>query len=313
MKRPVSPIVSVVLPTQGRPVEFRRAVESVCQQSYENFELIVIDGSENEYPSDVITDLNPSYTTTIIQETEAKGVSAARNMAIRASEGQYIAFLDDDDEWESSKIEKQVRVLKDTTAVGVAYTGNRKVGPDGKTRATSTPSAEGDVTRRLLFGSLFGTFSTLTMEQELVDEVGLLDESLRAREDWDYYLRLSQATEFRAVPEPLVIKHTGDYEQLSDDFEAIEEGSWRLLEKHESVAKEYGAWRKMNARIRYGLGYSAAMRGDYGNARRYFAGAIRWHPQSPENYLWLGLVSGGPFTLKPAQWIKRFVVSITSD
>ena len=306
----MSPLISVTLPTRNRPTEFRRAVETVLRQTYDNLELVVVDGSEDEYVSEVLDELEPQIPTKIKHETGTQGVSAARNIGIRAAEGSYIAFLDDDDEWESSKIAKQVRVLEQSEEAGACYTGNRKLGPDGKTRAVSTPDAEGDITRQLLFGSLFGTFSALVIDRELVDEVGFLDESLRAREDWDYYLRLSRVTEFRAVTEPLVIKHTGDYEQLSDDFEAIKEGSWRLLDKHESLAKEYGEWRKMNSRLRYGLGYSSAMRGEYRSARRYFAGAIKWYPLSSKNYFWLGLVSGGPFTLKPAQWAKRTAVSM---
>src|SRR5258705_13939604 len=102
--------VSVVIPTHNRSEFLRSAIASVLGQTYQDFELIVVDDASTDSTAEVVVSFNDSRIKFIRHQTN-QGGSAARNTGIRASKCDYIAFLDDDDEWSPRKLSKQVEVL----------------------------------------------------------------------------------------------------------------------------------------------------------------------------------------------------------
>ena len=124
-------LVSVVITTKNRKDLLLRAIESVKTQTYSNIEVIVVDDASTDGTKD-ICERYDGITYIYISSDESKGGNYARNVGIKQSKGVYIAFLDDDDYWDSSKIEKQLSLISDES-IGFVYCGMRKeiVNKDG--------------------------------------------------------------------------------------------------------------------------------------------------------------------------------------
>jgi len=222
------PLVSVVLITRDRPAKLEGALDSLTEQTYPALELVVVDGSEESVESLVrrcAGDVPVTY-----RRDDGVGAGAARNVGMRAATGTYVAFLDDDDRWLPRKIERQVETF--APGVGVVYTGQFTV-RDGERVGGRTPSLSGRVTEQLLRGTPCSPTSTIMVRQTLFDETGGFDEQFPVWEDREWYVRLSQHGTFQPVPAQLVQRGFGEYDQLTDDFEAVRDVSYpRFLEKH---------------------------------------------------------------------------------
>jgi glycosyltransferase involved in cell wall biosynthesis len=115
------PLVSVVIPTYERTELLKKALESVNKQTYENLEIIIIDDSQTTKPDDFFDGLD-KYTIKYIHNEQRNGAPAARNQGISKSSGSFIAFLDDDDTWEPTKIEKQIKLFHNHPQASICIT-----------------------------------------------------------------------------------------------------------------------------------------------------------------------------------------------
>lgn len=307
-------LVTVVLPTYGRDVEFfREAVDSVHEQTYQNIELIVVD--------DATEPLEPPETRRLADvrciRGSHDGAAAARNTGTEAANGEFIAFLDDDDRWYPEKIEQQLRRFRGGDAsVGVVLTGQRYVDERGKTIGIYEPELQGDTTLRLLFAQLNCAFSTLMVRSSALDRAGRIDERFQTWEDWEWCVRLSRSCEFSVVPDPLVTRREGEYEQLTDDFENMRDRSYPLfLRKHRSLAAEYGAMveRRMVAELSLVLGAEGLDNGYYSDARVYLLKSIASYPFSVRFYLYFALALGGRFSYQPLKRLRELMHSRSHD
>ena len=222
------PLVSVVIPVRNRADLITRAVESVLGQSFEDYELIVIDdGSDDDLPSalarfdDKIRFLSQDH----------RGVSAARNNGIRESTGALIAFLDSDDEWLPEKLERQVERYDPGNSGFVCHTDEIWI-RDGKEVPQKKQHRKqgGRFFERALELCLISP-SSVIMTRRLLDRIGWFDEELEAAEDYDLWLRLTAFHEVDFIPERLVIKHGGHKGQLSHTVAAIDRFRIRAIEK----------------------------------------------------------------------------------
>ena len=112
------PLVTVIIPTYRRATLLARAIEHVRRQTYRNLEIIVVDDGSPDSTGDVVrTNAAQDSRIRYVRHERNKGLPAARNTGIRAATGEYIAFIDDDDEWRADKIERQLRAMGDCDAV----------------------------------------------------------------------------------------------------------------------------------------------------------------------------------------------------
>lgn len=304
------PRVSAVLPTYGRPEYLVEAVKSVAAQTYDPLELVVVDDCSPEPVEPLLSDvdLDGLDKFELRRHAENRGANAARNTGIGAANGEFVAFLDDDDRWRPGKISKQVSAFDaapDDT--GVVYTGTRIVDDRGQSVGVSSGSLRGDVTRELLCGASVGSFTRLMVRRDLLETVDRLDESLPAWQDRDLNLRLSRYCRYERVSEPLAVHRRGSHDQIGDDYEAKRDVSYpRFVDKHRPLAATYGpdVERRFLAAHTFALAKSAIANGHAGEARRHVLDALRHDPTYLEAYTYLPFTLGGdlyPF----AKRVKR--------
>ena len=213
--------VSIVIPACNAMDYLPETLANVLHQTLENFEVIIVndgssDGIENWFSSNV-----SDARVKLISQAN-KGLSGARNTGIQQAQGAYIAFLDADDLWEPEKLQKQVQVLDEDPAAGLVYTWVAYIDKQGKlTGRIRKNDAEGKVWSTLVQHNIVECGSVALVRRECFDRVGLFDESLRALEDLDMWLRLAQHYAFRGILEPLVY-----YRQHTDSLSR----NWPLME-----------------------------------------------------------------------------------
>jgi glycosyltransferase involved in cell wall biosynthesis len=303
-----SPLVSVVLPTYDRPDRLRRAVESVAAQTYDDVQLIVVDDHSPTPSRQALADLSlDGLAVEHVRHEENRGANAARNTGIRAADGEFLAFLDDDDEWKPEKLERQVERFRSADEdVGLVYTGT-EYRYDGY-RRTVVHTTSGEVTRDILTGASFAQFSAILVRADVVDEAGLPDERFPSWQDREWYLRLSLHCEFEPVPEALTVRHrTGD-DEISADYESKRDVSYPLfLEKHRPLAAEYGRRyeRGLVASLSESLAGAAVKNGYYADARKYYLKSLVSDPFSVSRWVNFLATVGGRYSHEPASRLAQ--------
>jgi glycosyltransferase involved in cell wall biosynthesis len=207
---PDSPIVSVIIPTYNRALLIGRAIQSVLDQSCADFELLVVDDASTDDTEQVVSGYEDSRIRYVRHEQNMGG-GAARNSGIDLACGEYVAFLDSDDEWFPGKLERQLaQATASSPDHGIFYCDNLTV--IGRALLADVGQFhEGSVKRHLLGGWCLSMTSSVLIRTELL-RTAHFDASLPGFQDYDLWLRLSDMTSFKHLPETLVYlhQHTGE-------------------------------------------------------------------------------------------------------
>src|SRR5699024_11333347 len=121
--------VSVVIPTYRRPEVLAKAIDSVLEQTFQAFDIIIVSDGYHEETDIMMKSYRDNDRIHYYTYETNKGANHARNYGIQKSTSEYIAFLDDDDFWDNTKLEKQVNVLDENPNIGLVYTGKKIVYP----------------------------------------------------------------------------------------------------------------------------------------------------------------------------------------
>lgn len=214
----IIPKVSVIIPTYNRAELLPRAVDSVLAQTFTNYEIIIVDDCSPDNTQAIISEFDDSRIRSLRHERN-QGASAARNTGIEYARGEYIAFLDDDDEWLPINLEEQVRILDSSShRVGLIYGWMDTVeDSSGRLILGSRDTMSGDVFEDAL-GLNFPPTPTLLVRSSVAREVGGFDESLTIYEDPDFFLRISQRYEVSVLPKVVAKRHVEHgKDRLSDN------------------------------------------------------------------------------------------------
>lgn len=223
------PLVSVIVPSYNRPKMLRRAIESIENQTYDNIEIIVIDDGSSidlrEYVPETTFEL------TVARHEVNKGAGAARNSGIQIANGDYIAFLDSDDEWLPDKIEKQVTLLNGADqTIGAVYCSTYWQ-YNGYVREKKMEPRTGDIYSDLLSGWIQTITSTLLIRAECFEVCGGFDPEYPSFQEYDLSTRIAKQYKFDVVNEPLVIEHVHSEEKISSNPDKRRAGLKRFLQK----------------------------------------------------------------------------------
>jgi glycosyltransferase involved in cell wall biosynthesis len=211
--------ISVVIPTYNRAACLSRALASVYGQTLVPREIIVVDDGSSDATAALVSSSFPD--TRYLYQRHA-GVSAARNRGVAAAKGEWIGFLDSDDEWLAHKLERQADALRAHPACRLIHCDETWLRDGRKLPQKSKHRKRGGWIFERCLPLCAISPSAALLRRTLFDDVGCFDESLPACEDYDLWLRITAHEPVLFVAEPLVIKHGGHADQLSRRIPALD-------------------------------------------------------------------------------------------
>ena len=269
-----TPEVSVIIPVYNQSKFIDKAIESVLKQSYQDFEIIVInDGSTDNTESMVqsFIDLRIRY----IFHEKNLGISEARNTGIRNSRGKYIALLDADDEFLPEKLDMQVNLLRNEPSnVGVVCAWSFNIDENGNyISKRCLPRKEGNIFEDLL-STNYLSVPALLIRRECFEKVGLFDSSLDGQEDWDMWIRIAKYYKFSLIKISLA-KRRIHPNRISHHLGKKVVTAKSIIKKHINELKNR---RNVHSKHYFYIGLRYCYMGKTGIGRGYFYKAISLYP-----------------------------------
>ncbi len=220
--------ISVIIPTYNRAHVLARAVQSVIDQTLSAQEIIVVDDGSTDNTAELMARQFPQC---IYIQQPNLGVSAARNTGIKAANGDWLAFLDSDDEWLPTKLEAQRNLLQQQPDIRICHTEEIWI-RNGKrvNQMHKHAKSGGHIFQKCLPLCVISPSSVL-IQRSLFDEVGLFDEQLPACEDYDLWLRICATHPIAFVEQPQIKKYGGHADQLSQRHWGMDRFRIKALEK----------------------------------------------------------------------------------
>lgn len=217
------PLVSVIIPTYNREKYLEQAILSVINQSYTALEVLVIDdGSNVNYAESICA----KYPNCSYFKKKNGGLSSSRNFGISLAKGEFIAFLDDDDFWKSSKIEKQLKIVLENPSVDCVHSSVAVVDENGKPTGKYYGAAKNKISKRsgYVFWNALGVWvvksPTPLIRRKVFREDLKFDETIKVGEDIDFYQRMFYRHKIHYINEPLAFYREYDNpERLSLQLE----------------------------------------------------------------------------------------------
>lgn len=204
--------LSVIIPTFNRSSFLSRSINSVLNQSFKDFKLIVVDDGSFDDTSDLI---NKNYKNIIYLYQTNKGVSSARNLGIKKSQSEWIAFLDSDDEWHPKKLELQVKELKKNPSYLVCHTNEKWIKNGKHLNQKNKHQKQGGWIFEKCLPLCCVSPSSIVIHNSVFENCGIFDENFPVCEDYELWLRISSNYKFLYLPEKLITKYGGHSDQLS--------------------------------------------------------------------------------------------------
>ena len=219
--------ISVVIPSYNRKDFLKRSIDSAINQTKKPLEIIVVDDGSTDGTEAMI---KSDYDFVKFIKQKNKGVSAARNIGIKVSIGEWICFLDSDDEWKKDKLEKQINAMKSNP--GYKFFHSNEIWIKNGLRINQKKKHKkygGDIFDKCLDICRISP-SSVMIGKTVFDEVGNFNEDLVVCEDYELWLRICDKYRVFFIDEPLIIKYGGHQGQLSYSIESIENHRIKALE-----------------------------------------------------------------------------------
>ena len=263
------PAVSIIIPTYNRADLISKSINSVLNQTFKDFEIVIVDDGSTDDTENIIEGFNDSRIKYIKNEKNI-GAAAARNIGIKAARGKYIAFQDSDDEWLPEKLEKQVKVLITCQENNVVYTGFWRIKDNKKIYVplSRVKQKEGSIYKELLKGNFIST-QTILLKKECFEKAGMFDENLPRFQDWDLVLRLAKYYNFKFIDEPLALCYFTS-KSISTDSNALLKAFKIIKEKHFKDLNN-----KLLAKHYFRIGNSLCLDKKFRLGRSYFVKSVR--------------------------------------
>jgi glycosyltransferase involved in cell wall biosynthesis len=259
------PEVSVVVPAYNAARFVASAIESVLAQTYDDYEILVVDDGSTDDTREVVNQYKSAKIRYIAQKNA--GVAVARNTGMAEGRGRWVAFLDADDTWFPTKLERQMHALRADSSARVCYSAftvvDASLAPIGVRRSARVGTALEDL---LLRGNIVGSICTVLCDREMILSTGGFDPRLSQCADWEMWVRLAARTEFVYVDESLVTYRQHD-SNMSRNAGLLETDSLLVLESGFGLPALPEPIRKRR-REAYARNYTV-LAGTYFQARRY--------------------------------------------
>ena len=223
------PHISVIIPVFNAEKTIQETIESVLNQTFSNFELIVINDGSTDSTLDIIASIQDPRIK--IFSYPNSGPNHSRNRGISHASGEYVSFLDADDLWTPNKLNDQLKALQDNPQAAFAYSWTDSIDESGQFfRVGGHRIVNGDVFTQLVLNDFIESGSNPLIRRQALIEVGGFDESLPAAQDWDMWLRLAAHYHFVVVPSVQILYRV-QANSWSCNVTRMEAASLRVIEK----------------------------------------------------------------------------------
>lgn len=227
--------ISVVIPSFNREKTITRCIDSIAKQSLTPYEIIVVDDGSTDRTLTILEDM-PYENLRVIKQNH-RGAQAARNLGIINAKGEYIAFLDSDDEWLPEMLEETVARFLAEGGDCVVYS-DCYIWKEGKRKVWKLPTVS---TYADLLSRSGPMFQSMLVKKEWLLEIGLLDENVPAYQEWDTAIRLAEKNRFVHIKKPLFVYYQHDGEMISKDHGKDIAGYAYIVNKHrDDIIKIHG-------------------------------------------------------------------------
>lgn len=275
------PRVSVIVPAYNAMRYLPLALDSILSQTFQDFEILIVDDGSRDGIQQWAAQLDEPRVHFFTQENG--GSAAARNTGISHATGEYIAFLDSDDLWDPTKLEKQVQLLDQQQDIGLVYAWVATMDAEGVLDGKAYCNSEsGDVWDSLIEGDLLVCGSTPMIRRACFGEVGLFDVQFAYAQTWEMWLRIAAKYPFQVIPEVLVHyrSHPGNiskkWQQVEKNYKAIIEKVFSNVTEQQQQLKGrcYG-----NAYLRVAWKVLQNKGGDFVAAKEFRKMALNYCPE----------------------------------
>ena len=193
-------LVSIIITTYNRLALLQKALKSAQKQSYQNIEIIIVDSSDNTDTQNYIS----QYKNIMYAHSGINHPNVLRNLGMQCSNGEWIAFLDDDDTWNEDKINQQVQCFQNNN-IGLCFTGkNIMNNKNQKIKYSYKNGRFKSIKKSIMWDNFVGITSSIMIHKSVIKKVGDFDESLLALQDYDFIIRVCQKFDVKGVNKALV-------------------------------------------------------------------------------------------------------------
>ena len=210
---------SAVIPVYNRKDRIQQTIESVLNQSVLPREIIVVDDGSTDGTSEFVKSTFPDVK--VVTQAN-QGVSAARNKGIKEAKGEWVAFLDSDDEWLPTKLEMQSSWLRNHPNIKICHCDEIWIRNQVRVNPGKRHKKQGGWIYLNCLPLCVISPSAVVINQEVFDEVGMFDENLPTCEDYDLWLRITQRFEVGYIDQQLLVKYGGHSDQLSKAYAGMD-------------------------------------------------------------------------------------------
>ena len=296
------PTVSIVVPAYNAAPFISDALQSIQDQTYRDYEVIVVDDGSTDETAQVVS----SFPSVRLLRQKNQGAAAAKNSGISAARGSYVAFLDADDTWMPSKLELQLAFLNDNPELGMAISEHIIVEEDGREWVSDKRLLfEGDPVRNIFLNSVVAT-PTVVIRRHVFSDVGLFDESLLCAEDENFWMRVGMRYPIGLLQQPLTkvrVRSSSITRQQGVLRRSVQEHLRLLPVKYPALASRLGdAIKVKRAQLHFSCGLEDLTFDDLRTAKRDFSIAVRNQITAKHIAYWLAC-----WFPRPAFQLLRFI------
>lgn len=287
------PTVTVVIPTYNAINYLPKTLESLLNQTFTDFEVIIIDDGSTDTTAQWLGNLTDPKIEIVVQTNQC--VAVARNLGITKAKGDYIAFLDSDDLWEPTKLEKQVQCLEANPDVGLVNTWIESIDEQGNHLSiVQAPEVEGKVWNQIIVENPILCGSVPLIRRSCFKTVGVFDPNLLSAEDWDMWIRIAASYSFALIREPLV-SYRQHLKSKSNNLEMHLLHRLKIIDKTFQSVPSQLQYLKDQAygRAYLSIAWKPLLQKDYKTANVYRKQAVTYFPalRDSDNYKRLTLLT----------------------
>ena len=279
------PFFSVIIPTFNRSELLRIAIKSVLNQTYRNFELYVIDDHSTDDTKNIVKTFKDNRLKYFLND-RGRGGAGTRNCGIFKAQGEWIAFLDDDDFWITNKLQiqyKKIQSVDDST--GLIYSGfTLKSSRKRWNGHVKLPKRRGTLHNVLLYDNCIGGLSNVVIRTNLLKSLGGFDERFSAHQDLDVYVRVAAVAKIDFVPQSLVMVTLSSNHRITHNIKKKLNGCLLFWEKHSHfINRDPKLLQRAASRV---FVFAFALK-DISKMRKSFPYAFSGLIIDPANFLWM--------------------------